>query len=99
MKKDRKAICDIVSEMLDNPSECEIYPTTIAYDKLEKYIEGVRDNAIAETAGWAHADACVDLDKGNDPREKECSEMLERAFRDLKKVKNRFVQKSSRIES
>jgi len=40
---DRKVICDIISEMLDNPDENEIYPTTRCYDKLEKYIKDVRE--------------------------------------------------------
>jgi len=79
MDKDRTAICNIISEMLDNPDEHGIYPTTTAFGKLETYIDGVR----AEAIGWAHADACVDLDKDKDPRLKECSEMLERAQKDL----------------
>jgi len=46
MDKDRTMICNIISEMLDNPDENGIYSTTKAYDALEKYIEGVRAEAI-----------------------------------------------------
>ena len=79
MRKDRTAICKIISDMLDNPNKHEIYPTSTAYTRLEHYIEGVR----AEAIGWTHADACVDLDKGFDPRLKEVPEMLDRARVDL----------------
>lgn len=34
----RKEICRIVSDMLDNPDEHKIYPTTQCYDELEKFI-------------------------------------------------------------
>jgi len=37
----RKEICDIISEMLDNPDESGIYSTTRAYDKLEYLIKGL----------------------------------------------------------
>jgi len=79
MDKDRTAICNIISEMLDNPDEHEIYPTTNAYDALEKYIEGVR----AEAIGWTYADACVSLDKGQDYRQIEVPSILDRAISDL----------------
>lgn len=42
MDQDRTAICNIVSKMLDNPDEYGIYPTTVAYQELEDYIESVR---------------------------------------------------------
>ena len=79
MKKDRTAICNVMSELLDNPDESGIYPTTKAYDALEAIVEGARVEAI----GWTHADACCDLDNGKDPRKKEVPGMLERAFLDL----------------
>ena len=81
MDVDRKKICEIISDMLDNPDNNGIYPTSTAYTKLERYIRGAR----AEAIGWAHADACVDLDKGNDPRTKEVPDMLDRARKDLNK--------------
>ena len=37
-KRIRTEICNIISDMLDNPAECEIYPTTKCYDALEKFI-------------------------------------------------------------
>jgi hypothetical protein len=79
MDKDRTEICTIISEMLDNPDSIGIYPTTRAYEKLEKYCEGIR----AEAIGWTHADNCVDLDNGLDPRKKDCPDMLRRANIDL----------------
>ncbi len=79
MDKDRTEICKIISEMLDNPDEYGIYPTSIAYTKLEEYIEEIRIEAI----GWAHADACVTLDKGNDYRKVDISSILRRAKKDL----------------
>jgi len=33
--RNRTYICAIISEMLDNPGECEIYKTTECYDRLE----------------------------------------------------------------
>lgn len=79
MDKDRKAVCKIVSEMLDNQGDDGIFPTSTLYARLEHYIEGVR----AEAIGWAHADACCDLDKGNDPRLTNVPDMLARAKKDL----------------
>jgi len=79
MDKDRTAICNIISYMLDNPNKHGIYPTSTAFTRLEHYIESVR----AEAIGWASADACVALDKGEDPRLANVPEMLERAKRDL----------------
>ena len=79
MDIDRTAICKIISDMLDSPDDNGIYPTSTAYNRLEHYIEGVR----AEAIGWSHADSCVDLDKGDDPRIKNIPDMLERAKRDL----------------
>lgn len=79
MKKDRVAICKIISDMLDNPDKNGIYPTSTAYARLEHYITGVRCEAI----GWAHADACVALDKGDDPRLQEVPLILKRALHDL----------------
>ncbi len=79
MDKDRTAICNIISEMLDCPDKSGIYPTSTAYVRLEHYIEGVR----AEAIGWAHADDCIDLDKGKDPRLKNVPDMLARAEVDL----------------
>lgn len=79
MDKDRTEICRIISQMLDNPDKHGIYPTSTAFTQLEHYIEGVR----AEAIGWAHADACITLDKGGDPRTVEVPAILERAKADL----------------
>ena len=79
MDKDRTAICEIISDMLDNPDSSGIYPTSTAYIRLEHYIDGVR----AEAIGWTHADACTSLDKGDDPRLSNVPDMLARAKVDL----------------
>ena len=39
MTDHRAIVCKIISEMLDNPDDYGIYPTTICYDKLEEYIQ------------------------------------------------------------
>lgn len=59
MNKDRTEICRIISDILDNPNECGIYPTSSAYTRLEHYIRSVRSEAI----GWAHAYCCIALDE------------------------------------
>jgi hypothetical protein len=41
MEKDRTAICEIISQMLDNPVD-GIYPTTTAFDLLEHYVSCAR---------------------------------------------------------
>lgn len=79
MKRDRRVICEIISDMIENPDKCGIFPTSTTYTKLELYIEMVRVEAI----GWAHADACVKLDNEEDPRVSNVPEMLQRAKRDL----------------
>ena len=79
MKKDRAAICKIISDMLDSPDENDIYPTTTCFTRIEHYINGVRCEAI----GWTHADACVTLDNGDDPRLTEVPLILSRAMIDL----------------
>lgn len=81
MDKDRTEICKIISDMLDNPDKHGIYPTGTAYTRLEHYIESVRAQAI----GWMHAEACVTLDKGEDPRLTNVPEMFERAKVDLRR--------------
>ncbi|MGI9569508.1 MAG: hypothetical protein ACR2PH_07185 [Desulfobulbia bacterium] len=78
---DRAAICNIISEMLDNPDEYGIYPTSTAYTRLEHYCEQVRHEAI----GWMHADNCIALDNGFDPRLVDVPDILRRAKRDLSK--------------
>jgi hypothetical protein len=79
MKKDRAAICDIISEMLDSPDENGIYPTGNAYDKLEEYIEGVR----AEAIGWTFAGCCRNVEIGADIRRLDVPDILARAKEDL----------------
>ena len=78
-KEDRIKICDIISDMLDNPDEDGIYPTSTAYRRLELYIESIRLGAV----GWAYAYCCSLLDSGDDPRTHEVPKMLDAARRDL----------------
>ena len=40
---DRGAICAIISDMLDNPDEHGIYPTTIAFNRLEELVRKARE--------------------------------------------------------
>ena len=42
-----------------------------------------RRNAATEALGWAHAEFCTALDKGEDPRDIVVPEMLDRAMKDL----------------
>lgn len=79
MDIDRSKICEIISEMLDNPDENGIYPTSTAYTKLEHYIESVRIMAI----GYTHSVACTALDKGDDPRTLNVPEILNKALEEL----------------
>ncbi len=79
MKHDRKKICGIMSDMLDNPDIHGIYPTSTAYTRLEHYVEQVRMGAL----GWMHAANCIELDKGNDPRTIEVPEILSQACKEL----------------
>lgn len=76
---DRRNVCDVISEMLDNPNEHGIYPTSLAYARLISLIQDARIEAI----GWAHADDCVDMDHDRDPRKKDMTDLLKRAKEDL----------------
>lgn len=78
-KRDRTKICQILSRMLDNPDKVGIYPTSTAYAELEHYIEQVRMEAV----GWMHAEACIILDKGEDPRTVEVPYIIVRASAQL----------------
>jgi len=42
--KIRTKICEIISRMLDNPDEYEIYPTGRCYDELEEFIQRLLDD-------------------------------------------------------
>ena len=79
MEKDRAAICKIISRMLDNPDKSGIYPTSTAYTDLEHYIEQQR----MEVLGWSHADDCIALDNGEDPRLMPVPEKIARMWDDL----------------
>ena len=69
---DRSEICKIISEMLDNPDESGIYPTSTAFTKLELYIKQQK----MECLGWCYGYCCNLLDKGEDPRIVEVPELL-----------------------
>ncbi len=79
MDRDRTKICKIISKMLDHPNKDGIYPTSTAYTELEFYIESERIKAI----GWAHAEACTELDVGNDPRLREIPDIIDKAKKNL----------------
>lgn len=50
-------------------------------DKLPK--ESSKKNGIMEAIGWAYADCCATLDKGNDPRQTDMADVIDRAEKDL----------------
>ncbi len=83
MKSDRKIISNIIDEMLA-PNNVGMYDTQTACDKLETYLTA----RIFQAIGWTHADSCVDLDEGIDPRNKNVGEMLVRAIGDLEEEEN-----------
>lgn len=78
-RRDRNHICKIISDMLDTPLGGGIYPTSTAFIRLEHYIEAERTKAL----GWMHAEMCILLDNGKDPRVQEVAEILERALCEL----------------
>ena len=41
------------------------------------------EKARIEAIGWAWAEACCQLDAGKDPRQYDCSELMDRANKDL----------------
>ena len=75
----RKKICDLMSEMLDNPDENGIYPTSKFMWFMEQYVLDTRLEAI----GWTWAEACVILDSGKDPRKHDEANLLVDAKKDL----------------
>jgi len=79
MNRDRTAICAIISQMLDNPDEQGIYPTTRTFDELEALVHDERISAL----GWASAYFCTMLDAGKDLRQDVVPDMLSQALIDL----------------
>lgn len=77
--QDRSNVHKIIEEMLENPDTHGIYPTTIAFNKLELLLNKVRLEAV----GWTWAEACVQLDKGDDPRQYEQPLLIPRVMEDL----------------
>ena len=77
--EDRAKICDIISDMLDNPDEVGIYQTTKAFNRLEELVRTAKFEAV----GWMYAEACLLMDAGKDPRKVNCAEILERAEKEL----------------
>ena len=71
MHIDRIEIYKIINKIADNEGEHLFM--------LEKYVEKVR----AEAIGWALADCCVTLDRGEDPRLLEVPDQMRRALVDL----------------
>ena len=58
----RSKICDIISEMLDNPDESGIYRTTRAYNKLEAFVADTHRTGRLEMAR-----ECLELTNRNYP--------------------------------
>lgn len=60
----RKVICDIISKMLDNPDEYEIYPTTECYNAFEKYIkELIQQNCLDKQRVLDAIENCTIIEK------------------------------------
>ncbi len=72
MKKDREQI----EKIIDAPYLMPI----LIMNKLENYVEKVRQEAI----GCTHGACCIELDKGNDPRHVECSGFFSEILDSLK---------------
>lgn len=79
MIKDRSKIRAILNDLLNVPDAPVFSQRAECVDKLEAYIEEVRNEAL----GWMLAECCTTLDSGGDPRKKEVPEMLGRAISDL----------------
>jgi len=79
-KKDvRHKIMCIMSDMLDNPDECGIYPTTVAYDRIERLIREARIEGVS----CGIVSCYTALDVVDDPRKIDFSGVVERAKKDL----------------
>ena len=75
----RTKICDIMSEMLDNPDENGIYQTSKFMSEMEDFGLELRNEAI----GWTWTTACTLLDEGEDPRNYDQSQLISDAEQDL----------------
>ena len=62
--------------------------------KLIRQFKTLWSSSLAMALGWCHADDCVDLDEGRDPREKEIPDMMARAMTDLA-ICNKVVREST----
>jgi len=84
--KIRTKICKLMSEMLDNPDEYGIYPTSRFMSKMEDYCLKLRHEAI----GWTWAKACLALDENQDPRQIDQGSLISDAEHDLDGDKSVF---------
>lgn len=76
----RSDVCNIISDMLDNPGPCEIYPTSIAYDRLIRLVSRERYNALV----WMHAELCSRIDNGVYHRNTDVQVLISKAEQELK---------------
>ena len=60
----RGIICDLMSEMLDNPDKSGIYPTSKFMSKMEDFVIEERQFIVGKT----YAQACILADRGRDLR-------------------------------
>lgn len=77
----RTVICDLMSEMIDNPNKHGIYPTSKFMSKMEDFCLKMRHEAIE----WTWAKACTLLDKGEEPRDFIIPQLIDEAEKDLDK--------------
>ena len=67
----------VIEWLSDNPDEAAAYIVWIERRLMRD------DEVLFRAIGWAHADACLALDRGDDPRNMEVPDMIERAKHDL----------------
>lgn len=75
----RTKICNLMSDMLDNPDEYGIYPTGKFMSKMEDFCLELRYEAM----GWTWAECCTMLDNNKDPREHDQANLIPDATANL----------------
>jgi hypothetical protein len=77
---DKEKIHAIISDMTTcDEFKLNGYPTPMGLSRFETYLQQVRMEAL----GWMHAECCIILDNGGDPRTVDIPDILSRAFKDL----------------
>ena len=77
--QDRSNVHKIIEQMLENPDKHGIYPTTMAYNKLEKLLREVRTEAV----DWAWEEACTDVEMDCDILKRDKKMLYTKANKEL----------------